>query len=88
MKNQWIVCLSLFFLIHFSLVSHLIAFQKEPLFEDQTPLEMEIVTNLKALRQTKSDTVFFSTFLKFSMENGTIDSLPVELRARANTQQM
>lgn len=60
-------------------------FQSNTLFSEKDPLEVELVTSLNELRNSKSDTVFFSTILKYKTENGEWDSLQVELRARGNT---
>jgi hypothetical protein len=60
-------------------------FQNSTLFSDKEPLEVELVTSLAELRNSKSDTVFFSTVMKYKTENGEWDSLEVELRARGNT---
>jgi len=64
---------------------HTFGFQSNALFSDKEPLEVELVTSLNELRNSKSDTVFFSTVLKYKTENGEWDSLQVELRARGNT---
>ena len=60
-------------------------FQDRTLFSDKEPLEVELVTSLNELRNSKSDTVFFSTVLKYKSGNEEWDSLQVELRARGNT---
>ncbi|WP_194976051.1 hypothetical protein [Aquiflexum lacus] len=60
-------------------------FQSSLLFSDKEPLELELITSLNELRNSKSDTVFFSTVLKYKNEMGQWDSLQIELRARGNT---
>jgi hypothetical protein len=62
-----------------------VAFQSSPLFANQSPLEVELITSLEELKQSKSDTVFFSTLLRFQNEGGIWDSLEVSLRARGNS---
>jgi hypothetical protein len=61
------------------------AFQNSPLFSTEKPLEMELVTTLSQLRQSESDTIFFSAKMRYKNEAGSWDSLEVELRARGNT---
>ena len=61
------------------------AFQKDILFEKEDPMDLELVTNLKSLKGSKSDTIFFSTFIKFKNASGMADSVPVDLRARGNS---
>lgn len=75
----------LFFILVFIADLKVYGFQKNALFEFEEPLNLEIVTNLKALRQSKSDTVFFSTYLKYETSEGNWDSLPTNLRARGNS---
>ncbi len=48
-------------------------------------MDLEIVTNLRSLKGSKSDTVFFSTLIKFKNDSGVADSVPVDLRARGNS---
>lgn len=62
-----------------------IAFQNSPLFSTEKPLEMELVTSLSELRQSESDTTFFSAKMRYKNDEGLWDSLEVELRARGNT---
>lgn len=64
---------------------HAHGFQSSTLFSEKEPLDLELVTSLNELRNSKSDTTFFSTVLKYKNENGLWDSLQVELRARGNT---
>ena len=61
------------------------AFQKDVLFEKEDLMDLELVTNLKSLKGSKSDTIFFSTFIKFKNASGMVDSVPVDLRARGNS---
>ncbi|PZV80972.1 hypothetical protein CLV31_111139 [Algoriphagus aquaeductus] len=61
------------------------AFQKDVLFASEAPLDLEIVTNFKLLKGSKSDTVFFPTFIKFKNQEGKPDSVPVNLRGRGNS---
>jgi hypothetical protein len=61
------------------------AFQKDILFSSEIPLDLEIVTNFKLIKGSKSDTVFFPTFIKFKNEEGKQDSVPVNLRGRGNS---
>lgn len=61
------------------------AFQSSTLFGPETPLEMELVTSLNELRLSKSDTVFFATYLRYKTEAEDWDSVRVELRARGNS---
>ncbi|MFD2200161.1 hypothetical protein [Shivajiella indica] len=61
------------------------AFQDSPLFSSEKPLELELVTSLEELKLSKSDTVFFSTLLRYLTEEGEWDSLEVSLRARGNS---
>jgi hypothetical protein len=84
MKNKF----QLFFLLilNFGFFhTKVVAFQSSPLFSDQKPLEVELVASLEELKQSKSDTVFFSTLLRYQMDNGEWDSLEVSLRARGNS---
>ncbi|WP_373496428.1 hypothetical protein [Aquiflexum sp.] len=64
---------------------HAYGFQGSTLFTEKEPLDLELVTSLNELRNSKSDTVFFSTVLKYKNENGQWDSLQVELRARGHS---
>ena len=68
-----------------STLSRSIAYQKDPLFSEQTPLDLELVTKIQFLKNSKSDTVFYSTWLKFKDNEGLTDSIPVDLRARGNS---
>jgi hypothetical protein len=61
------------------------AFQKDVLFEDETPFDLDIVTNFKLIKGSKSDSVFFPTFLRFKNSEGKPDSVPVNLRGRGNS---
>lgn len=61
------------------------AFQKDILFASETPLDLEIVTNFKLIKGSKSDTVFFPTFIKYKNLEGKTDSVPVNLRGRGNS---
>ncbi|MBC6367734.1 hypothetical protein [Algoriphagus sp. AK58] len=61
------------------------AFQKDILFASETPFDLEIVTNFKLIKGSKSDTVFFPTFIKFKDQEGKPDSVPVNLRGRGNS---
>lgn len=65
--------------------SSIFGFQTSSLFLEKEPLDLELVTSLDELRNSKSDTTFFSTVLKYKNESGEWDSLQVELRARGNT---
>ncbi|RIW18583.1 hypothetical protein D0X99_02550 [Algoriphagus lacus] len=68
-----------------SLLPRSAAYQKDKLFADQVPLDMEMDTNIKFLKNSESDTVFFSSWLKFKDSAGNPDSIPVDLRARGNS---
>lgn len=61
------------------------AFQKDILFSSEIPLDLEIITNFKLIKGSKSDTVFFPTFIKFKNNEGKPDSVPVNLRGRGNS---
>ncbi len=63
----------------------LAAFQSSTLFSFDSHLEIELATSLNDLRQAKSDTVFFDSILRFKSEDGSWDSIQVELRARGNS---
>lgn len=76
---------TLTYVLLISLAHHSVAYQKDRLFAEQVPLDLEIVTNIKFLKNSESDTVFFSSFLKFKDAVGNPDSIPVDLRARGNS---
>jgi hypothetical protein len=61
------------------------AIQKDILFETEEPLDVVLAANLKSLKASKSDTIFFSTFIKYKNASGMADSVPVDLRARGNS---
>ncbi|WP_373522457.1 hypothetical protein [Aquiflexum sp.] len=75
----------LYFILLILSGSYTYGFQNSTLFSEREPLDLELVTSLNELRNSKSDTIFFSTVLKYKNENGEWDSLQVELRARGNT---
>jgi hypothetical protein len=62
-----------------------IAFQNSPLFSTEKPLEMELITSLSELRRSESDTTFFMAKMRYGDDDGSWDSLEVELRARGNS---
>jgi hypothetical protein len=84
MKNGF-KYVSLLILICFFFQIEGIAFQISPLFASEKPLEVELITSLEELKQSKSDTVFFSTLLRYQTDQGEWDSLEVSLRARGNS---
>jgi hypothetical protein len=66
----------------------LAAYQSSTLFSTEAPMEIELATSLNDLRQAKSDTVFFESILRFKLEDGSWDSIRVELRARGNSRRI
>lgn len=55
------------------------------LFDTSVPIELEISLSLQRLKETKSDTIFSETRVRFQNADGTWDSLPVQIRARGNS---
>ncbi|GMQ28748.1 hypothetical protein [Algoriphagus confluentis] len=73
------------FILVFSVVFSSFGRQKDILFQEEKPLELELTTQFKSLKGSESDTVYFPTFLKYKNEFGITDSVPVDLRARGNS---
>ena len=67
------------------MVEHASAMQSSKIFATEIPLEMEMATSLSELKLSESDTVYFSSFLRYRTETGEWDSLRVGLRARGNS---
>jgi hypothetical protein len=88
MRNVSLIKSALTFLLSLGLCFGTFAFQKDLLFSSETPLDLEIVTNFKLIKGSRSDTVFFPTFIKFKDQEGNSDSVPVNLRGRGNSRRV
>lgn len=67
------------------LVGKVSAMQSSNLFGTEAPLEIEMATSLNELKLSESDTVYFTSSLRYKTASGDWDSLRVELRARGNS---
>ncbi|GMQ26035.1 hypothetical protein Aoki45_27170 [Algoriphagus sp. oki45] len=85
MKGIYRISSGIAFILMLSFASSLFGRQKDVLFEDEQPLELELTTQFKSLKGSESDTVYFPTFLKYKNESGATDSVPVDVRARGNS---
>lgn len=85
MKGIYRISSGFAFILMFTFASSLFGRQKDILFEDEEPLELELTTQFKSLKGSESDTVYFPTFLKYKNEFGVTDSVPVDVRARGNS---
>jgi hypothetical protein len=55
-----------------------------PLFQDEQPLSAEIDISLSEIKKSKSDSIYFSTILRYKDVQGIWDSIPITVRARGN----
>jgi hypothetical protein len=78
----------LIFFLPVFLVGKVSAFQNSALFGTETPLEIELSTSLTDLKLSESDTLFFTSFLRYKTPNDDWDSVKVELRARGNSRRI
>jgi hypothetical protein len=78
--------LSSFFIAFWS--GQLAAFQSSTFFSTETPMEIALATSLNDLRQAESATVFFNSMLRYKSEDGSWDSIRVELSARGNSRRI
>lgn len=71
--------------LSFSWTAAVAAYQEKSLFSTQDPLDVAFSISLDELKQSKSDSVYFSSFLHFKNNEGNWDSIKVDLRARGNS---
>ena len=57
---------------------------KDPLFDDQRPLNVAVTLSIKALKNTKGDSIYLSHVLYYSDSAGHSDSIKVGLKGRGN----
>jgi len=55
-----------------------------PLFQDEQPLSAEFGISLSEIKKSKSDSIYFSTILRYKDIQGIWDSIPIAIRARGN----
>ncbi len=55
-----------------------------PLFQDEKPLEIKFAISLDDLKRTTQDSVYFPTVMTFKNDDGSWDSVHIDIRARGN----
>jgi hypothetical protein len=77
------ICLTLLFCA----VALIVKSQKNdvtPVFQNQEPLSLSISFSIKEVKKNTVDSIFIPSVLKFKNDQGVMDSIPMQIRARGN----